>query len=55
MQSYYFMFPFQFNSIFDFQTDMVYQQLRALAIPDTVIARQKGYPQRISFQEFLRR
>ncbi|KAJ6649151.1 Neither inactivation nor afterpotential protein C, partial [Pseudolycoriella hygida] len=38
-----------------FQTDMVYQQLRALAIPDTVVARQKGYPQRVSFQEFLRR
>lgn len=34
---------------------MVYQQLRALAILDTAIARQRGYPQRVSFQEFIRR
>lgn len=34
---------------------MVYQQIHALAILDTAIARQKGYPQRVSFQEFLRR
>lgn len=37
------------------QSDMVHQQLRALAILDTAIARQKGFPQRICFQEFLRR
>lgn len=34
---------------------MVHQQLRALAILDTAVARQKGFPQRVSFQEFLRR
>lgn len=34
---------------------MVYQQVRALAVLDTAQARQKGYPQRISFQEFIRR
>lgn len=34
---------------------MVYQQIRALAIHETAISRQKGYPQRICFQEFLRR
>lgn len=37
------------------QSDMVHQQLRALAVLDTAIARQKGFPQRICFQEFLRR
>lgn len=37
------------------QPEMVHQQLRALAILDTAIARQKGYPQRVSFQEFIRR
>lgn len=37
------------------QTEMVHQQLRALSILDTAIARQKGYPQRVSFQEFIRR
>lgn len=34
---------------------MVHQQIRALQIYDTAIARQKGFPQRICFQEFLRR
>lgn len=34
---------------------MVYQQIRALSILDTAKARQKGYPLRISFSEFLRR
>lgn len=38
-----------------FQSDMVYQQIRALAIHDTVVSRQQGFPQRICFQEFLRR
>lgn len=37
------------------QPEMVHQQLRALAILDTAIARQRGYPQRVSFQEFIRR
>lgn len=34
---------------------MVHQQIRALQIFDTAVARQKGFPQRVSFQEFLRR
>lgn len=34
---------------------MVHQQLRALAVLDTAVARQRGFPQRVSFQEFLRR
>lgn len=34
---------------------MVHQQIRALSIHDTAVARQKGYPQRVCFQEFLRR
>lgn len=34
---------------------MVYQQIRALAVLDTAAARQKGYPLRVSFSEFLRR
>lgn len=34
---------------------MVYQQIRALSVLDTALARQKGFPQRIVFQEFLRR
>lgn len=37
------------------QSDMVHQQIRALAIYDTAESRQKGFPQRICFQEFLRR
>lgn len=37
------------------QTEMVYQQIRALAVLDTAAARQKGYPLRVSFSEFLRR
>lgn len=41
--------------IFRFQNDMVHQQIRALQIYDTAVARQKGFPQRICFQEFLRR
>lgn len=35
--------------------DMIRQQLRAMAILDTARARQKGFPVRIPFQEFLRR
>lgn len=38
-----------------FQSDMVHQQIRALAVLDTAAARQRGFPQRVSFQEFLRR
>ncbi|XP_046386617.1 neither inactivation nor afterpotential protein C isoform X2 [Ischnura elegans] len=38
-----------------FQTDVVRQQMRALAILDTARARQQGYSHRISFHEFLRR
>lgn len=34
---------------------MVHQQVRALAVLDTAVVRQKGYPLRVSFQEFLRR
>jgi myosin III len=35
--------------------DMVRQQLRAMAVIDTARARQKGFPVRVPFQEFLRR
>ncbi|XP_076658179.1 STKc_myosinIII_N_like and MYSc_Myo21 domain-containing protein ninaC isoform X5 [Halictus rubicundus] len=38
-----------------FYREVVRQQIRALAILDTAKARQRGYPCRISFQEFLRR
>ncbi|XP_017799206.1 PREDICTED: neither inactivation nor afterpotential protein C [Habropoda laboriosa] len=38
-----------------FYRDVVRQQIRALAILDSAKARQRGYPCRISFQEFLRR
>lgn len=38
-----------------FQTDLVRQQLRALAVLDTAKARQNGYPHRVPFNEFLRR
>ncbi|XP_011500567.1 PREDICTED: neither inactivation nor afterpotential protein C [Ceratosolen solmsi marchali] len=38
-----------------FYREVVRQQIRALAVLDTARARQKGYPCRISFQEFLRR
>jgi len=38
-----------------FQAEVVRQQLRALGVVDTVRARQKGYPCRIIFAEFLRR
>lgn len=34
---------------------MVHQQVRALSILDTAVARQSGFPLRVSFQEFLRR
>lgn len=37
------------------QDDMIRQQMRAMAILDTAKARQKGFPHRIAFQEFLRR
>ncbi|XP_076177941.1 STKc_myosinIII_N_like and MYSc_Myo21 domain-containing protein ninaC [Ptiloglossa arizonensis] len=38
-----------------FYREVVRQQVRALSILDTAKARQRGYPCRISFQEFLRR
>ncbi|KAJ8686537.1 hypothetical protein QAD02_022331 [Eretmocerus hayati] len=38
-----------------FYREVVRQQIRALGILDTARARQKGYPFRVSFQEFLRR
>ncbi|XP_043288364.1 neither inactivation nor afterpotential protein C isoform X2 [Venturia canescens] len=38
-----------------FYREVVKQQIRALAILDTAKARQRGYPHRIPFQEFLRR
>ncbi|XP_017777903.1 PREDICTED: neither inactivation nor afterpotential protein C [Nicrophorus vespilloides] len=38
-----------------FHTEIIKQQLRAMAVLDTARARQKGYPHRISFSEFLRR
>ncbi|XP_055680754.1 neither inactivation nor afterpotential protein C isoform X2 [Lutzomyia longipalpis] len=38
-----------------FHADMVRQQLKALAIVDTAVAGQKGFPYRLPFPEFLRR
>lgn len=38
-----------------FQTEVIRQQLRALAILDTAKARQNGYSYRIPFAEFIRR
>lgn len=38
-----------------FHVEVVKQQLRAMAILETAKARQRGYPHRISFPEFLRR
>ncbi|XP_015118625.1 neither inactivation nor afterpotential protein C [Diachasma alloeum] len=38
-----------------FHREIVRQQIRALALLDTAKARQKGYPHRVPFQEFLRR
>lgn len=38
-----------------FQTEVVRQQLRALAVLDTALARQQGFPHRITFPEFIRR
>lgn len=38
-----------------FYREVVRQQIRALAVLDTAKARQRGYPFRITFQEFLRR
>jgi myosin-3 len=39
----------------NFDYELVKQQVRALAVTETVRARQIGYPHRIPFQEFLRR
>lgn len=38
-----------------FHSDMVKQQLRAMGVVETAKARQRGYPYRIPFNEFLRR
>ncbi|KAI5639668.1 myosin head (motor domain) domain-containing protein [Phthorimaea operculella] len=38
-----------------FQTEVVRQQLRALAVLDTAKARQNGFPSRVPFAEFIRR
>ncbi|XP_060518492.1 neither inactivation nor afterpotential protein C [Cylas formicarius] len=38
-----------------FNRELVKQQLRALAVTESTRIRQNGYPQRISFSEFLRR
>lgn len=37
------------------QTELLRQQIRAMALVDTAVAGKKGYPYRIPFQEFLRR
>lgn len=37
------------------QSDLLRQQIRAMALVDTAVAGKKGYPYRIPFQEFLRR
>lgn len=37
------------------QGEMVRQQLKAMAVVDTAVAGQKGFPYRIPFSEFLRR
>ncbi|KAI4465640.1 hypothetical protein MML48_3g00022028 [Holotrichia oblita] len=39
----------------NFHTEIVRQQLRAMAVIETAKAKQKGYPHRINFTEFLRR
>ncbi|KAK0157852.1 hypothetical protein PV328_011542 [Microctonus aethiopoides] len=39
----------------EFYREVVRQQIRALGLLDTAKARQRGYPHRIPFQEFLRR
>ncbi|KAL9925896.1 STKc_myosinIII_N_like and MYSc_Myo21 domain-containing protein ninaC [Glossina fuscipes fuscipes] len=39
----------------NFHGDMVQQQMKALGVVDTVIARQQGYSCRITFEEFLKR
>ncbi|XP_046961728.1 neither inactivation nor afterpotential protein C isoform X1 [Vanessa cardui] len=38
-----------------FQTELIRQQLRALAVLDTAKARQNGFPCRVPFAEFIRR
>lgn len=43
------------NSPKTFQTEIIRQQLRAMSIVETAKARQKGFPYRIPFNEFLRR
>lgn len=39
----------------NFHTEIIRQQLRAMSVIETAKARQKGYPHRIIFSEFLRR
>lgn len=38
-----------------FHTDLILQQMKALGVLDTLIARQQGYSCRLSFDEFLKR
>ncbi|KAH8248818.1 hypothetical protein KR032_003465 [Drosophila birchii] len=38
-----------------FHSDVVQQQMKALGVLDTVIARQRGFSSRLPFEEFLRR
>ncbi|XP_017859556.1 PREDICTED: neither inactivation nor afterpotential protein C [Drosophila arizonae] len=38
-----------------FHSDVVQQQMKALGILDTVVARQRGYSTRLPFEEFLKR
>lgn len=40
---------------YGFQTELVRQQIRALAVLDTAKARQRGFSYRISFSEFIQR
>lgn len=43
------------NSAWSFNSEIVKQQIKALAVTETAKERQNGYPYRISFPEFLRR
>ncbi|CAH1176110.1 unnamed protein product [Phaedon cochleariae] len=39
----------------NFHSELIKQQIRAMAVVESAKTRQQGYPQRISFSEFLRR
>ncbi|XP_034827357.1 neither inactivation nor afterpotential protein C isoform X2 [Maniola hyperantus] len=43
------------DSPYGFQTELVRQQIRALAVLDTAKARQRGFSYRVPFAEFIRR